>query len=162
MTSNFLQQAPASAVTLLSTELNAIASGSAATSSVAGTAGVFTETTHSSYPFGGFSFNPGGAFASAPSAGAYLAGWFLRSPDGTNFETIVGTPSLTSPALPRSPDFIIPIDAAVGASGSIKFAQGARVPMPFESYKLVLQNMTSQALAATGNTLKVQPSTIQY
>ena len=34
--------------------------------------------------------------------------------------------------------------------------------MPYESYKVVLQNMTGQALPATGNTLKVLPITNQY
>jgi hypothetical protein len=162
MVSNFLQAAPASAVTLLTTELNALASGAAATSSVGGTSGVFTESSTSSYLWGDLVFNPGGAFGSAPAAGGYLAGWFLRSPDGgSTFETVVATPSLTQPALPRSPDFVIPIDAATGASGDLKWGQG-RTPLPYESYKVLLQNMTSQALAATGNTLRVLPITNEY
>ena len=136
MTLPFLQAAPAASLTFLTTELNALANGAAATSSVGGASGVFTESLHASYPFGDISFNPGGAFGSAPNAGAYLAGWFLLSPDGTNFETIVGTPSSTQTALPRSPDFIIPIDAATGASGNIKFAQGRRTPCPTKATRL--------------------------
>lgn len=166
MTANFLEAAGtngfiATPFALLTTELNALANGAAATSSVNGTSGVFSQTNDANAIWGSLFFTAGGAFT--PAAGGYLAGWFLPSPDGgTTFESAVATASSTVPALARSPDFVVPLDAAALASGNIKWVQGRRAQLPFESYKVLVQNMSGAALPATGNTIKNGPVATQY
>lgn len=147
----------------LTTELNALVNGAAATSSVGGTSGVFNQTNDANGIWGSEYFTSGGAFT--PTAGGYLAGWFLLSPDGgSTFETVIATPSTTVPALGRAPDFIIPVyqGGAAYASGNISWCQGRTIRLPWESHKIVLQNMSGVTLPATGNTLKVGPVAIQY
>ena len=55
---------------LLSTELNTLGNGSAATSSVGGTSGVYSQTNWVNCPFGSVYFTGGGAFT--PSAGGFF------------------------------------------------------------------------------------------
>ncbi len=147
---------------LLSTELNALTAGSAATSSVGGSSGVFGQTNWVNCPFGSIYFTSGGSFT--PSAGDFLSGWFLLSTDGgTTFETAVSTPSTSVSALSRAPDFVIPLDNAAFASGNIRWCQGRFVQMPWESCKVLLQsNLASVTLPATGNLIKLGPVAIQY
>lgn len=146
---------------LLSTELNALASGAAATSSVGGTSGVFNETTLAQALALSVYFTSGGTFT--PSVGGIIALWFLLSPDGgSTFETAVATPSTTVMALSRSPDAIISLDNAAFASGNIRWANGLHVPSPWESFKVLAQNLTGGALPATGNLIKAGPVTPQY
>lgn len=146
---------------LMSTELNALASGAAATSSVGGTSGVFSQTNNASGIWGSLYFTAGGAFT--PTAGGFLAGWFLLSTDGgTTFEAAISTPSTTVSAVSRAPDFIIPLDNAAHASGNIRWCQGRRIQLPFESYKVIIQNNSGVALSASGHTIKVGPVAIQY
>lgn len=165
MAVNFLQAAGtngfiATPFNLQSTELNALASGGAATSSVGGSSGVFSQTNDANAIWGSVYFTAGGA--STPTAGGYIAGWFLRSTDGgTTFESAIATPSTTVPALQRSPDFIIPFSAAALSTGNIVWATGL-VRLPFESYKVVIQNMTGAALSASGHTVKLGPVATQY
>lgn len=145
-------------VDLLTTELNALASGAAVTSSVGGTSGVFSQTNFSNAPLSEIWFTAGGAFT--PAAGGYLAGWFLKSTDGgTTFEATVATPSTTVPALSRNPDFIIPLDNAAYASGNIRFGTPSNLPAP--STKVALQNMSGVALPPTGNKITAGPYTYQ-
>ena len=166
MPTNFLEAAGtngfiATQFNLLSTELNALASGAAATSSVGGSSGVFSQTNNANAIWGSLYFTSGGAFT--PTAGGYLAGWFLPSTDGgTTFEALVSTPSATVLALSRPPDFVITLDNAAYASGNIRWCSGRKVMLPWESYKVVLQNLSGVALPATGNLIKVGPVAIQY
>lgn len=166
MATNFLEAAGtngfiATPFNLLSTELNTLANGAAALSSVGGTSGVFSQSNNANGIWGSLYFSAGGAFT--PAAGGYLAGWFLRSPDGgTSFETEVATPSGTVAALARTPDFIIALDNAAFASGNIRWCQGGKVQLPWESYKLLLQNNSGVALPSSGNLIKVGPTAIQY
>jgi hypothetical protein len=147
---------------LLSTELNTLASGACAVSSVGGTSGVFSQTNTASAPWMSIYFTAGGAVT--PVTGQLLEGWFLRSPDGgTTFETVTATCSTTVPPLPRAPDFIIPLSAAAYASGNIAWANnGSLVPAPFESNKVELWNTGTAALPASGNLIKAGPVVIQY
>jgi hypothetical protein len=147
-------------VNLQTTELNSLASGAAATSSVGGggSNGEFSQTDFASAPMLEIWFTAGGAFT--PSAGGALYGWFLKSPDGgTSFESIVATPSTTVQALSRSPDFVIPLDNAAYASGNIRF--GGQVQAPAPTTKVVIQNMSGAALPASGNKVTAGPYTYQ-
>lgn len=146
-------------VTMLTTELNALASGAAATSSVAGS---FSQSTFSSGQILTGFFTFGGA--STPTAGGVLAGWWLRSTDGgTTFESLLSTPSTSVPALPRAPDFLIPVyeGGAAMANGSIKWA-ASEFLFPWLSAKVVLQNLSGAALSASGHTLKIGSVANQY
>jgi hypothetical protein len=169
MATNFLEAAGtngfvAAPINLQSTELNALAGGSAATSSVGGSSGVFTQTSFSNCPWISVYFTSGGTFT--PVVGQCLYGWFLLSPDGgSTFETAVSTPSATVLALSRSPDFIIPLDNAAFASGNIRWCQGRFIKAPWESTKVLIQNVGGSspvALPATGNLIKAGGVAIQY
>jgi hypothetical protein len=152
---------------LQSTELNALASGACATSSVGGTSGVFSQANAavggSGAIWGSTYFTSGGAFT--PVVGQALYGWFLLSPDGgTTFETQTATCSTTVPPLPRGPDFVIPLSNAAYASGNDAWVGGRFVQLPFESYKVVIWNTAggaaATALPATGNLVKTGPAAI--
>lgn len=150
-----------SPISLLTTELNTLASGAAATSSVNGASGKFNQASLASGIWGSIYFTAGGAFT--PTAGGNLAGWFLLSTDaGTTFEALIATPSTTVPALSRAPDFIIPLDAAAYATGNIRWCQGRRVLLPAESYKILLQNNAGAALPSSGNVLSCGSIAVKF
>ena len=103
MPTNFLQESGflVTPFNLMTTELNALGSGANVVSSVGGTSGVFTQTNFGSGIYGMVHFKAGGAFTVV--AGGYIAGWWLYSPDGTNFETVIAATDLPRPAAsPRS------------------------------------------------------------
>ncbi len=126
------------------TALASLTNGAATTSST-----VFSQTTFANaQKLQGWFINGTASFT--PTAGGVLAFWWLLSTDGgTTFETLVSTPSTTVPALPRTPDFLIPFDAAAFASGNIRFAQGP-FPYPYLGAKLVMQNLCGATLSTTG------------
>ena len=146
---------------LLSTELNSIgANGGAVVSSVGGSSGVFSQTNTVQALSGAVWFASGGAFT--PTAGGYLAGWFLRSPDGgTTFEATT-TASATQAPVARSPDFVIPLFPVAYASGQVAWAQGGEIALPPESFKVVLWNMSGATIPSSGNTLALGPIAVQY
>lgn len=170
MTTNFLDAAGTNgliqaAFNLETTELNTLASGAAATSSVGGTSGVFTQTNYSNAIWCGIQFKSGGSFT--PVVSQVLLGWFLLSQDGgSTFENIIATPSTTVPALGRAPDFVIPLyeNGSAWASGGIRSIQGRYVKAPWESHKILLQNFGASAVAlpASGNVLSATGVAIQY
>jgi hypothetical protein len=92
-------------------------------------------------------------FAANPTAAGGFTGWFLKTADGTNFET---TPT-ASIGLGRPPDFFLPVTTG---------QQGTRVMLdvrcPAERFKIVgnLTN-TGQTTVASGNSIKILPITIQ-
>ena len=140
--------------TLMGAELNALAS-SAALSAGAIASTLYDNTQGAG---GGDGFASGdlelsiGALAAAAAAGSAAFVWFLRDPDGSNFED--GSASVV-PA--RAPDAIIPLRA-------VAVAQRVTVPAvaaPAGQFKALLGQNTGQALAATGNTLKWRPFTRQ-
>lgn len=80
-------------------------------------------------------FNTG----SAVSAGGYVAIWFVRAIDGSNYEDGASA----TPA--RPPDLVIPLRAA---SGSQKVAMGA-VLWPQGTFKVLFQNNSGQTTTNT-------------
>jgi hypothetical protein len=145
-------------VTLLSTELNSLASSSGLTagviSSVGGTSGLFNNTAAGGsldgYAFGRYELNlaaPAGALTGNTSANV----WFLGTVDGTNYED--GSASII-PA--RRPDLIIPVRA-------VSTAQRPHIIAPLfpANCFVLLAHNTGQTWAASGNTLKVSPITWQ-
>jgi hypothetical protein len=168
MPTNFLEAAGTSGfitavLNLLSTEagFGSLVNGGAVTSSVGGTAGVFSQSNIGNGIWGSLWFTSGGAMT--PVAGGFLAGWFLRSVDGgTTFEAAVATPSATVSALPRSPDFIIPLSNAAYAANNVTWCSSVFVKLPWESFKVVLQNLSGVTLPASGNKITVGPVAVQY
>lgn len=168
MATNFLDAAGTNGLiqaqfSLVTTELNSLTNGSAATTSVNGTSGVFTQTNWANAIWGGIQFKSGGAFT--PTGGGAIWGWFLLSQDGgSTFEAVIATASSSVPALGRAADFIIPTyeGGAAWASGNIRAIQGRYVKVPWESHKLVIQNMSGVTLPSSGNVISGTGMAIQY
>lgn len=138
---------------LQTTELNGLASAAVVLSSVNGVSGVFTQTSFGNAMWGYVSFKSGGVFT--PVAGGVLSGWWVNSPDGgTTFEK-------ASAAIPRQPDFIIPLNASAYASSDIVYAPSP-VLLPAPSCKVLLQNGAGVALPATGNVITAAPIAMRY
>lgn len=159
MATNFLEATGsngflATPFNLQSTELNALGNGNSAVSSVGGTSGVFTQTNWSSGIWGQAHFLAGGAFT--PTAGGYIACWFLYSPDGgSTFEKTVSNTDL-----PRLPDFVIPLFASAYAANDI--SQSVFFRIPWWSTKLFVVNHAGVALSASGHLIKGASVAIQY
>jgi hypothetical protein len=139
------------------TSLNGLASGSRAISDTTADTGLFTQSSFSNAQYGMAYFTTV-TTGWTPTAGGSFACWWLYSYDaGTNFENESRTtPSATVPALARAPDFIIPVytgGTAVSA-GDVFFASSP-FPLPYIHAKLVVQNMTGAALAATAHTINI-------
>lgn len=144
------------AISLQTTEMNSLASGSTAVSTVGGVSGAFTN----SFTFQGMIgevYLTLGTIGSAMAAGANLAGWFLASPDaGSTYEhTVINS------ALSRPPDFLIPLPATTNTAGWIYKGAGP-IMIPALIFKVYVQNNSGQAFAASGNTLKLAPYAMQY
>jgi hypothetical protein len=91
-------------------------------------------------------------FAGSPTAGTGVSVWFLRAIDGTNYED--GGTSLT-PSRPA--DVTIPVEVTASAQRITR-----RCLLPPGTWKPLLKNDgTGQAMAASGNTLKILPLTYQ-
>lgn len=161
MATNFLDAAGTngfltSLFNLMTTELNTLGIGATATSSVGGTSGVFTQTNFANAQKTFVVFTSGGAFTPTAGSGAVLAGWWLMSDDGgTHFEKTVA-----STALPRPPDFYIPLFASAYASGDRAWSPVTRAPWP--SCKIFVLNSAGVALPASGNTLQAATVAEQY
>ncbi len=146
---------------LETTELNALASGACAISSVGGTSGVFSQTQTLGAPQGDIWFKSGGTFT--PAAGGYLAVWFLPlDAAGPTAETAVASCSTTVSGLARSPDAIVALVNAAYASGNLAWAQGRYVTIPANSFKVLVQNLTGGSLPATGDQILLGPWEIGY
>lgn len=146
------------AVTLLTTELNSLATGTGAVSSVGGSSGVFNSVA------GGGTSNLDGylqgryelvlANASTISVAGAINVWFLRSIDGSNFED--GSSSVFPK---RSPDLTFFPNGVTTAQRLVVDA-----PLPPGNFKVLLLplNLGSGAqFASSGNTLKVLAQTSQ-
>lgn len=147
-----------SVTTLLSTELNALASSSGLTagaiSSVGGSTGLFNNV-YSGGVLGGFPLGKYELELAAPS-GAVAGGvfvWFLNSVDGANYED--GSASII-PARPA--DLIFPLRGVTSTAQRIILD---RKPLPTGSFFVLLAQNSGQAFAGTLNTLKVTPVTNQ-
>lgn len=146
--------------TLMSTELNSLATSAGLTAgaiaSVGGTSGVFNNVAggggFDGYRWGIFELNLG-APAGTMTAGTAAYIWFLQQIDGTNFED--GSASVI-PA--RKADLIIPVRAVSTAN---RAGAPTLAMLPPGIWKPLLAQNTGQAWNASGNTLKVEPVTEQ-
>lgn len=128
-------------VSLLTTELNALANGSAATGSAAGSDAVTAAELYGDFELALASLTPTGT----PSCDLYL----IRSADGTNYED----------ATPPPNSFVGTFTTTTGAG--VKRSVLRDIPLPPGLYKPILVNNTNVALAASGSTLKVRPHSLQ-
>src|SRR5271166_2369523 len=147
------------AITLMTTELESVTSGSVIVSSVNGSSGLFTNSNTAQAIWAYLYYYPGNA-GCTPTAGAALSGWFLESLDGgTTFEA-------TTVALARPPDWIIPLPAsAIGGANTIVYRTSTLVRVPALEFKVLAQNnagATFGAGATTAPSLKMAPVAVQY
>lgn len=90
-------------------------------------------------------------FPSAPTANTAFCCWLLREVDGTNYED--GGTSVTPT---RPPDLIFTVRAVTTAQ---RIIQECDMP-PSSAFRALLRNDgTGQAIASSGNTLKIRPVT---
>jgi hypothetical protein len=95
-----------------------------------------------------------GTVSGTPSANAVVAGWYLKTMNGTQE---YGTTS----AFPARPyDFQIQIPAVSGIASQV-FVTAAPVAIPQQSTKILLYNGMGQNFPASGNTLTLTPLTIK-
>lgn len=142
------------ALTLMSTDLNSLGSGSAVTSSVAGTSGLLTNANTAGAIWAEIFFKPG---SFTPSTnGANISGWFLQSYDGgTHFE-LGGSGNTVVPVRPA--DFVIPVPVtALTAGNSVIYKAIAPVMLPTLNFYICTQNNTGASLAASGSTMLAAP-----
>lgn len=133
--------------TVLSTALNSLANNSNVLSSAitltAGDVG---------YRFGEWELYIASS-AAAMTANTAFVGWIIQALDGTNDED--GGTSVT-PA--RTPDLVFPVRAVSTAQRLTWTSE-----LPTGSFKVLLRNDgTNQAIASSGNTLKVRPKTESF
>lgn len=161
MATNFLEAAGTNGFTgtqAVTITLSALASGAAATGST-----VFSSATLS----GAMKCQAWFTVVTAgwtPTLGGVITGWWLLSTDGgTTFETLRATPSTTVLALPRPPDFIIPVyeGGTALSAGDIKWANGP-FRYPYVGAKVVLQNNTGAAFGTGVHTLNIGGVADQY
>ena len=169
MATNFLEYSGGSngwltsPVQFMTTELNTLGNGSAATSSVAGP---WTQSSLGSGQICLAYFTWGTAFTPS-TVGGNLTCWWLNSPDGgTNFESVIATPSSSVPALGRPPDFIIPLyenGTSLGSTAGtlVKMCQAPFI-YPWVKTKLLVQNNCGVALPASGNSIYIGSVANQY
>lgn len=100
-------------------------------------------------------FQAAGAFT--PTAGGYLAGWWLNSENGgTNFEKVV-----SNTALPRGADFTIPLFPSAYASGDRSWAPSL-IKTPFGSSKAYILNASGVSLGANNHLILACPVATKY
>lgn len=135
--------------TVMSTELNSLASTAIAISSVAGASGIITLTS-AGYPMAFAELLVG--FGGSPTANSTINVWFLTSIDGANMEDGGGT------VIPqRSPDLFFPLRALSSPQRLTKICK-----LPVTAFRVLVQNnSTGQTMNSSGNTLKLLPFTSQ-
>lgn len=148
VTANLIAQG--TLTTLLDTQLNSLASNAY---SGVGSAfnNVFATANFNGYFLADVMLNLA-AYTGTPTAGSYIGVWFIPAADGTNYDTSGSTISV-------GPDVIIPVDAL--ASGPYQRTM-RNIWLPCGQFKTLAQNNgTGIALAASGNTIKVRPVSMQ-
>jgi hypothetical protein len=87
-------------------------------------------------------------YGTAPAANTGVSVWFLGTQDGTNYED--GDTGITPG---RMPDVVFPLRSVTTAQRIIR-----RIFLPWGLFKPLARNDgTGQAMAATGNSLKIRP-----
>lgn len=128
--------------TLLSSELDSLANNSNAVHS--------TNVTFTSAGFLRAELELVASYSVAPTANTCVLVWLLREVDSTNYED--GGASVTPG---RPPDAVFPLRSVTGAQRIIVL-----IDLPPGAVKPLLRNDgTGQAMASSGNTLKVRPFT---
>lgn len=125
--------------TLLSTELNSMASSSS--TNVLGSE--ITLTSADNYEA---EIELVCGSASNMTVNTMVCVWFLRAPDGTNYED--GGTSVTPL---RNPDTFFTVRAATSQRIS------KRCKIPPGAFKVLIQQQTGQTWSSSGNTLKIRP-----
>lgn len=136
--------------TLLDTQLNSLASN--AYSSV-GSAfnNVFATANFNGYFLADVMLNLA-AYTGTPASGSYIGIWFIPAIDGANYDNSGSTVSV-------GPNVYIPVDAL--ASGPYQRTI-SNIWIPCGTFKTLSQNNgLGLALAASGNTIKIRPVSIQ-
>ncbi|MDB5937254.1 MAG: hypothetical protein JWQ01_4598 [Massilia sp.] len=140
-----------SQATLLTTELNTLANNGTAISTVLGGTGVYDNTIGQAgdgYTLCDVELVV--TYGVAPTANTGVSFWFLLAEDGANYED--GDAS-TTPG--RLPDIVFPLRAVTTAQRITR-----RAMMPWGKWKSLAKNDgTGQAMAASGNTIKIRPVT---
>lgn len=131
----------------LTTELNSLANGNTALSSVNGTSGVFSQSNTGSAPWAQVSFYPGGSFT--PSAGGHLQVWWITKDDDANFRKVASNADQAA-----SPDLNIPLLNAAYSAGELA---GVFARLPGVLHKVLLRNVSGVSLPASGNKLMIGP-----
>ena len=93
-----------------------------------------------------------GTFATAPTTSTGLSVWFLRAPDGTNYED--GAAGVTPM---RGPDVVLPFSGVTTAQRVTRLA----VVLPPGAIKVLAKNDGSGQSLSAGWSLKVRPLTRQ-
>lgn len=133
--------------TVLSTALNSLANNSNVLSGA-----ITLSTGEPGYRFGEWELYIASS-AAAMTANTAFVGWIVQALDGTNDED--GGTSVT-PA--RTPDLIFAVRAVSTAQRLTWTSE-----LPTGSFKVLLRNDgTNQAIASSGNTLKVRPKTESF
>jgi hypothetical protein len=141
-----------SSFSLMTTEMNSLASAAGAVSSVGGTSGLFNQTNYSSAMLCGIYLTFGASFTPGTGSPDFL-GWFLFN--GTEV-------AVANTDLPRNPDFIIPVVGSNAyASSSVVLAAGI-VRVPPWPHKVFLMNHTGSALPSSGSSLTAFPVAMKY
>lgn len=130
-----------SPTTLLSTELNALASGSRTNASSA----VDNDNASNRYLFAAFELAV--TFSSTPLSGKTVDLYILPSIDGTNYAD--GSSSVNPSSAQYAGSF--PVRAVATAQRLLLY----NVALPPTDFKVLLINNAGQTMAASGNTLKL-------
>jgi hypothetical protein len=130
---------PVAEAEILGTELNALADNARAI-----TAAIDNET--NKHRFASFELNLA-AQGSARSSGAYVALYIVTSVDGSSFQ--YGDGSTSPPA--NSLVATMPLDAATNA----RVQNANLIPLPPLQLKVIAENRTGQAFAATLSTIDI-------
>lgn len=148
-----------SSITLMTTELNALASGAGVISSVNGSSsnGKFSQTDSTNAVRAKAFFKHGGTWT--PAVGATLLFWLVESDDGgTTFEAHGAPASTTVAAMARPADITIAFDNVAFSSGQLSRNCGADFKLPAGSYTVLCQNNAGQTMPSTGNVLYLLPT----
>jgi hypothetical protein len=150
---NFIHAAVGTTVNLIaSTELSGLINNGTVTST-----GSFSQTNFASMPYAHLMLTVVSAGWNVVQSGANIAGWFLLSEDGTNFEA-----TIANTALPRPPDFFLPLPLVSPIATGRYFAAGPAVPLPWSPFKVYLLNYTGAQTSANNHTLKALPVADTY